>query len=204
VWEVLLLSARSDDLLTIHFCLGDKIRKLRTDTSDDFPHGSRAMPCIEGDAWSQVSNEVPMEETLLERLGGRAALARLLEAFNDRVIRDSTLAHHLGDIPRERLTEIELNHLLGLFAQAESDPVPALSSLTLTSAELERFAQHFVDVLSENAISLRIIQEVLNVLAPLRAHALARPEAVPQPVGSAKRQSWIRRLITRAQTSGSA
>jgi hemoglobin len=96
------------------------------------------------------------DRSLYDRIGGEAALGRLIDHFYHRVIHDGEIGHYFAHVPVEKVKHMQREFL----AMATGGPVTysgrPLSQvhrpLAISRREFQRFAGHLLATLEEVAI----------------------------------------------------
>jgi hemoglobin len=104
--------------------------------------------------------------TLYDRIGGEATLARLVDAFYDRVLDDEDLAPFFEHTPMERLRRMQLE-----FFGAALDGPQSYSGLALAHAHqgrgirvhhFQKYVQHLLDTLEGFDLSKEDREEIIT------------------------------------------
>ncbi|WP_375478916.1 group 1 truncated hemoglobin [uncultured Jatrophihabitans sp.] len=112
--------------------------------------------------------------TLLDAIGGRSALTRLVDELYERICADPAVAGYFDGVDLVRVR----SHMVDLLtAVAGDDPHAyhgrdmheAHAALGITDDDFDRVASHIVDVLGALPTSEPLVDEVLERIAPLRA-----------------------------------
>ena len=125
---------------------------------------------------SSSTSERKREEYLLERLGGMVALKSIIQEFCRRVTRDRLLQPFLQDADPRVLTA----HQERFFAMAFTKVDVANATIVIRRAHRRLFARglceehfdvfvsHFAQTLRDRGFGAAIVEEALDILAPLR------------------------------------
>lgn len=111
-------------------------------------------------------------DTLYEKLGGRGAVAAVVDIFYDRVLADPALAPVFAGVDMNRMQR----HQVMFVSAATGGPQPdvpfdlaaAHAGLAITDAQFDHVAAHLVASLRVAAVPPELIDEVVALVAPLR------------------------------------
>lgn len=106
---------------------------------------------------------------LFERLGGSEGIARLIDAFYDRVVADPELAPFFTHTPMDRLRQMQREFFGAVLGGHQRYSGPGLTQVHegrgITAAHYNRFAQHLVASLTDLGVPRGDIDAVLERLA---------------------------------------
>lgn len=108
-------------------------------------------------------------QSLYERVGGEAGVARLVEAFYDRVLADPELSPFFAKVPMDKLRRMQVEFFtsaLGGPLQYSGRPLAHVHhGHGITKAHLRRFTEHLLVTLESLALSRQEIQNIYNRIA---------------------------------------
>jgi hemoglobin len=107
-------------------------------------------------------------ESLFDRIGGDVAVARLVEAFYDRVLADPELAPFFAVTPMEKLVRMQHEYFAAALGGPEAYSGSALRAAhagrAIGQRHYARFAGHLLDTLDEMLADPDDIAEITNRL----------------------------------------
>ena len=126
--------------------------------------------------------------TLLQRIGGRAALEAAIDGLYYRLLNDESLQIFFENVDLRWLKIHQKQFLTAAFTTTQLDLEVTLNRLRRSHARLfekqlsekhfDAVAMHLVDTLQGLNLSKEVIDEVVQVVAPLRAAFQRRPESL--------------------------
>ena len=123
-------------------------------------------------------SKIDSEKTLLDRIGGSAALNLTVELFYDKLVLDRDLSVFFEDINMAQLRNHQKKFLsLALTEVPEDVDVPKfilekhqkLFSIGLNESHFDMVAGHLVATLQELQVRTALIDEIIATIAPLRS-----------------------------------
>jgi hemoglobin len=123
-------------------------------------------------------SEIYSEQTLLDRIGGPAALDLAVELFYDKLVVDEALSVFFEDINMQQLRSHQKKFLTLALTEVPKDiDVPKLMlekhqklfSIGLNESHFDMVAGHLVSTLEELQVRTALIDEVVARIAPLRS-----------------------------------
>ncbi|UPV73381.1 group 1 truncated hemoglobin [Halorussus limi] len=114
-----------------------------------------------------------MSETLYDRLGGRDAIAAVVESFYDRVLDDDRIAHFFEDTDMSALRAHQTTFLAsvtgGPVEYDGADLSSAHADLDIDGRDFEIVARHLDEALAEFDVSADDREEVVAAIAELES-----------------------------------
>lgn len=112
------------------------------------------------------------EESLYERLGGRAAIESVVDEFYDRVLADEDVNHHFEDVDMEALRnhqKLFIESVTGGPAEYDGrEMADAHAGLGITEAEFDVVAEHLDGALAAHDVPDDDREAVLSQVAGLK------------------------------------
>lgn len=105
--------------------------------------------------------------SIYDRIGGEEGIAKLIESFYERILKDSVLSPYFENVPMEKLVRMQRE----FFAMATGGPAeytgPPLSHvhqhLHIGNAEFQRFTEHLLTTLNETTdLSSQDIMDLIS------------------------------------------
>ena len=108
-------------------------------------------------------------QVLFDRLGGTAAVAKIVQEMYDRVLADPELASFFDGVSMERLQKMQFHFLASAFdgpvEYSGADLTRIHAGRGITGKHFAKFCGHFADVLEERGIEKRDLDDALGRLA---------------------------------------
>lgn len=121
----------------------------------------------------------PAQPSLYERLGGKAAIAKVVDTFVENVANDSRINARFAttDIPKLK------KHLVDQICEATGGPCTYTgrdmktthAGMGITNAEFDALVEDLVAALNAHRVPEREQQELLALLGPMRKDIVERP-----------------------------
>jgi hemoglobin len=112
--------------------------------------------------------------TLLDEIGGRTAVEHVVADFYGRVLCDSRLGPYFRGISMTRLQRHQTDFLCAALGGRDlyrgRDMAVAHSGMRITNDDFDRMIAHLGDSMISAGVSARVIDQVVAILSPLRAH----------------------------------
>lgn len=109
--------------------------------------------------------------SLYERLGGRRALAVVVDDFYDRLTRDPRVLHHFDDDRLPALREAQVRWLTCAFGGAPGEPMADLAEahrdLEITDEQVTAVITHLDDALGSAGVDAELRRQAMSVVARL-------------------------------------
>jgi hemoglobin len=119
------------------------------------------------------------DSTLFDRLGGRDAVADVVDAFYDRVLNDDRVLHHFEESDTSALHAHQVQFISAVtggpveYTGEEMDD--AHSGMDITHEEFDIVAEHLDSALAENQVSDDDRAQVLTAVEALRPKIVEVP-----------------------------
>lgn len=108
-------------------------------------------------------------QVLFDRLGGTAAVAKIVQEMYDRVLADPELASFFDGVSMERLQKMQFHFLASAFdgpvEYSGADLTRIHAGRGITGKHFAKFCGHFADVLEERGVEKRDLDDALGRLA---------------------------------------
>lgn len=105
------------------------------------------------------------EKNLFDRLGGSDALIQIVDQMYARVMSDPDLAGFFQEVPMERLRKMQYQFLAAAFDgpvnYSGAELTAAHAGRGVTGGHFAKFCGHFADVLEDQSVSKRDIDQAL-------------------------------------------
>ncbi len=119
-------------------------------------------------------------KSLYQRLGGKAAISAVVDAFYVKVLADDRIKHHFADINMEKQHRRQKEFLSAAFgspvAWTGRDMRRAHSNLTLTEKDFGAVAENLVATLKDFKIKQELIDEVVAIAVSVKDDVLNKPK----------------------------
>jgi hemoglobin len=121
----------------------------------------------------------PMEQSLYERLGGKAAIDAAVDIFYGKVLADDRIKHYFGGVDMDRQKgkqRIFLAYAFGAPVKYEGKDMRAAHAhlQELSDGHFDAVAENLVATLKELNVAQELIDEVVAIVAPTRDDVLNR------------------------------
>lgn len=120
------------------------------------------------------------EKSLYHRLGGKAALDAVVEAFYVKVLADARIKHHFDDINMDTQRRKQKAFLAAAFGGPTpwtgKDMRRAHADLKLTEADFTAVAENLVATLKDFQVKQELIDEVVAIALSVKDAVLNRPQ----------------------------
>jgi hemoglobin len=131
------------------------------------------------DEASRSTFNAAREKSLYHRLGGKAAIDAVVEAFYVKVLADARIKHHFDDINMNKQRRQQKAFLSAAFG----GPVPwtgkdmrrAHEDLKLTEADFNAVAENLVSTLKDFQVKQELIDEVVAIALSVKDAVLNKP-----------------------------
>jgi hemoglobin len=118
--------------------------------------------------------------TLLEELGGRPAVELVVAAFYEKVLTDPMLKGYFRGVQMSRLYKNQADFFCAALGQPEAyrgrDMRTTHAGMNIGDAEFDAVAGHLIQALAECGVDKPHIDQVVGLIAPLRADVVTRPK----------------------------
>jgi hemoglobin len=124
--------------------------------------------------------------TLLEEIGGRAAVEYVVADFYERVLADSWLARFFRGVSMSRLQMHQINFMCMVLGGADvyrgRDMATVHAPMGITDGEFDLVVGYLCDSLIAAGVPMSCSERIMALLAPLRAQIVSGVAAsVPAP-----------------------
>jgi hemoglobin len=140
----------------------------------------------EGRKWSFAKEECKTkwlqarEDSLYQKLGGKAALEAVVDAFYVKVLADERVKHFFEDVSMDKQRRKQKEFLSTAFGGplpwTGKDMRKAHAGMGLTEVEFNAIAENLVNTLKELKISQELIDQVVAVALSVKDDVLGRPK----------------------------
>lgn len=122
-----------------------------------------------------------MQTTLLEELGGRGAVEMVVAAFYERVLNDPLLRGYFRGVQLSRLYARQADFFCAALGQPDAyrgrDMRTLHAGLDIGDVEFDAVAAHLAAALTECGVGQAHVDQVVGLIAPLRADIVTRRPA---------------------------
>ena len=109
--------------------------------------------------------------SLYERIGGRAALTRVVDDFYDRLAADPRVLHHFPDDRLPRLRAAQVEWLTGALGGAPGEPLADLAAahrdVDITDEQVAVVVAHLDGVIADAGVHPELRRQVMAVVSRL-------------------------------------
>lgn len=120
------------------------------------------------------------ERSLYQRLGGKAALDAVVEAFYVKVLADARIKHHFEDINMDKQRRKQKAFLAAAFGGPTpwtgKDMRKAHADLKLTEGDFNAVAENLVATLKDFKVKQELIDEVVAIALSVKDAVLNKPQ----------------------------
>lgn len=131
------------------------------------------------DEASRTAFNQAREKSLYQRLGGKAAIDAVVEAFYVKVLADARIKHHFDDINMDKQRRQQKAFLSAAFgspvAWKGKDMRRAHEGLKLTEADFNAVAENLVSTLKDFKVKQELIDEVVAIALSVKDAVLNKP-----------------------------
>lgn len=141
----------------------------------------------EGLKWSFAKEECKAkwlkarEDSLYQKLGGKAAINAAIDAFYVKVLADERVKHFFDDVSMDKQRRKQKEFLSAAFGGplpwTGKDMRKAHEGMGLTEVEFNAIAENLVNTLKDLKISQELIDQVVAVALSVKDDVLGRPKA---------------------------
>lgn len=132
------------------------------------------------DAASRTTFNEAREKSLYHRLGGKAALDAVIDAFYVKVLADTRIKHHFEDVNMDKQRRKQKAFLATAFggpvAWTGKDMRKAHADLKLTEADFNAVAENLVATLKDFKVKQELIDEVVAIALSVKDAVLNKPQ----------------------------
>jgi hemoglobin len=129
---------------------------------------------------SRTTFSTAREKSLYQRLGGKAALDAVIDAFYIKVLADARIKHHFEDVNMDKQRRKQKAFLAAAFGGPTpwtgKDMRKAHADLKLTEADFNAVAENLVATLKDFKVKQELIDEVVAIALSVKDAVLNKPQ----------------------------